>query len=166
MAEEFSLVGFARFFVALHAEIEHAKHSALEKSAKIIEEEAKRVLGTYEYGWDQLAEATQEDRLSHGFSENEPGLRTGEMKESISHQVSFGFGGLESEAEIGSNDINMLWFEQGTITQPPRPTLEGAAVRKAEEIARRYGVKVIRTIENGRFLDTDELLQLPVDKDF
>jgi hypothetical protein len=55
MAEEFTLLGFATLTTHLVARVEHSKHEALEEGAKIIEEEAKRVVGTYDYGWPELA---------------------------------------------------------------------------------------------------------------
>ena len=84
---EFSILGFAEFLGTLSVGMHEANHHALEGAAVILEDEAKRVIGTYEYGWPPLAEATKADRLKQGYSEDEPGLRSGEMRDSIQHEV-------------------------------------------------------------------------------
>lgn len=38
----------------------------------IVEREAKRVIGTYDYDWAPLAESTKDERASLGFPEDEP----------------------------------------------------------------------------------------------
>lgn len=103
---EFSLLGFASFIAGTVAEIDHAKREGLDKAAEIIEKEAKRVIGTYDYGWPQLAPSTQAERERAGYPANEPGLRTGAMRDSIEHRVI-----SANEAEIGSDDDDLLWFE-------------------------------------------------------
>src|SRR3984957_16181177 len=129
---EFSLGGSAEFLAgaAIAGPQKKATRAALEIGARMIRDEAKRVLGTYEYNWPQLAQATQDDRVNLGFSANEPGLRTGEMKDSIGYTII-----SSEEAEIGSNDDKMVYFELGTNTQPPRPTLTTAAIRRGQDVA-------------------------------
>lgn len=119
--------------------MEAARHEALERAAKLVEDEAKREIGTYQDGagpfaaWAELAESTKDDRVRLGFSEDEPGLRTGEMRDSIDHKVE------GNEAVVGSTSEKMVWFELGTTRQPPRSVLGGALVRKEEEVARLLG---------------------------
>lgn len=125
--KEFSLLGFAKLLTEL-AVVEAVEHEALERAAVVVETEAKRVLGTYDYGWPPLAEATKAQRVAQGFSEDEPGLRSGEMRDSIGHTT------LRSEALIGSDDEHLVFFDLGTTTQPPRPTLGAAAKHKEAEI--------------------------------
>jgi hypothetical protein len=43
------------------------RKAALEAMARTITAECKRVIGTYELGWQQLAEATQEERARLGY---------------------------------------------------------------------------------------------------
>lgn len=130
--KEFSLTGFAALLTEL-AVVKDTEHHALEAAAVVVETEAKRVLGTYEYGWPELAESTKAQRIAQGYPENEPGLRSGEMRDSIAH-VTF-----SEEAEIGSDDEHLVFFELGTVKQPPRQVLGGAAMHKEAEIVDFFG---------------------------
>jgi hypothetical protein len=136
---EFSLGGFAAFLsgAAIAGATQEAKRTALEIGARMIRDEAKRVLGTYDYNWPQLAQRTQDNRVQLGFPANEPGLRTGAMRDSIEYTIL-----SDEEAEIGSDDDNMVYFEIGTIKQPPRPTLTAAAIRKGQDVADIAGLLV------------------------
>jgi hypothetical protein len=129
---EFSLGGFAAFLssAALAGAEKKATRTALEIGARMIRDEARSALGTYRYQWPQLAQATQDDRVLKGFAANEPGLRTGAMRDSIQYTVL-----SDEEAEIGSDDDSMVFFELGTVTQPPRPTLTTAAIHKGQDVA-------------------------------
>jgi phage gpG-like protein len=104
------------------------EHAALETIGKLVQHEAQRVIGTYDYGWPQLAEATQADRVRKGFPANEPLLRTGEMERSIEHKVE------GRTVHIGSDNDKALWHELGTRTIPPRPFLSGAMAQKEKQI--------------------------------
>lgn len=146
---KFSLLEFAAFATELVVEIDHAKAAALEKAAKIIEKEAKRVIGTYDYEWPQLAERTQEERARLGFSENEPLLRTGELRDSISTNIVK----RGEEATIGSSLKRAIYQELGTATIPPRSFLVQAAVHKEKEIYEKTGARVTTTIVTGRAPD-------------
>lgn len=91
--------------------------------------QAKAVLGTYAYGWPQLAASTQADRVRKGFAANEPLLRTGEMRESIrSEAVSAGFG---AEGVVYSVDQIAVYQELGTKNIPARPFLMSSMIRCA-----------------------------------
>lgn len=122
---EFSLAEFAVFVAEELGEgVEHARESALELGAKAIQHEAKRVLGTYLFDWEQLAPATQADREHQGYPANEPLLRSGEMRDSIHYTIIK----PGVEAEIGSDSDIALWQELGTETGiPPRPFLSASA---------------------------------------
>ena len=141
---EFSLLGFAAHLTHIGAEMVSAEHHALEEAALVIETEAKTSIGHYQEqagpfaAWEELAEATKQDRVNQGFPENEPELRTGEMRDSIEHTV------LPSgrEAEIGSDSEVLEWQELGTAKMPPRSILGGAAVRKADQVVEIIGGRV------------------------
>jgi hypothetical protein len=150
---EFSLGGFAEFLAsaAIAGAEKKAKRTALEIGARMVRDEARSALGTYRYQWPQLAQATQDDRVQLGFSANEPGLRTGAMRDSIEYTII-----SSEEAEIGSNDDNMVYFELGTNTQPPRPTLTTAAIRRGQEIADVAGILVANAIA-GHSVDAEIL---------
>ena len=56
LMREFDLFRFAEFVAHdLPHDVQHAREKALEVGAQIIQKEARRVLGTYDYGWEQLA---------------------------------------------------------------------------------------------------------------
>ena len=123
----YDILGFVAHMAVVQAEMAHLRHGALEKGAVIIETEAKRVLGTYDYGWVPLAASTVE-RKANGDT---PLLETGEMRDSIEHQVV-----SDKEAQIGSASDIAGYQEFGTSRIPARPFLGGAAVAKGEEVAK------------------------------
>ena len=83
---------------------------------------AKAVLGTYTYGWPELAQSTQDQRVKLGFSANEPGFRTGYMQASVETMAQPSAAG--AEGLVYSGELEALWFELGTDTpQPPRSFL-------------------------------------------
>lgn len=134
--KEFSLVSFATLLTELVA-MKAAEHHALEETAVIVETEAKRVLGTYDYEWPELAPYTKAQRLALGYTENDPGLRSGEMRDSIEHKV------ISTDAFIGSDDDHLVWFDIGTSKQPPRPVLLAAFNHKEDEVLDVIGRTVV-----------------------
>lgn len=139
MSQFNSLGAFALHLAQTHINEQKSLERGLEKVAKAIEESAKSQFGTYQrragpFGaWPTLAESTQEDRARHGFSPDEPLLRTGELRESISHEVK----GLN--AVVGSTSDVMVYQELGTAKIPPRPVLGRAAVRRKKLIKKILG---------------------------
>jgi hypothetical protein len=151
---EMSLGSFITHITKVVSELEHKnheEHEALEKAAKVVEAEAKKEIGSYQsaagpfVAWRDLADSTKDDRVKKGFPEDEPGLRTGEMRDSIEHVVG------EREAVVGSNDDHLVWFELGTDKQPPRSVLGLAAVHKGPEVARILGLSFVKNLMgNGK----------------
>lgn len=129
---EFSLLGFAAFTTGMIAEIDHAKREALERGAQIIEDESKRVIGTYDYGWPPLAASTLKKKAA-----DTPLLETGEMRDSIEHTVT------GDEAHIGSNNDKAVWQELGTSRIPPRSFLMEAAVHKTDDVVKAIGQHIV-----------------------
>jgi HK97 gp10 family phage protein len=134
-----SPAAFAAFLPVLALEVEHEKHKLLEKAAVIVEEEAKRVIGTYDYNWPPLAPSTLAKK-----SADTPLLETGEMRDSIEHKVS------HDEAHIGSNNDKAVFQELGTAKIPPRSFLAGALQHKAEEIVKKIGQDIVKVIEGKK----------------
>lgn len=149
---EFSILGFGEFLAAFAIGVHEAREHALEEAAKIIEKEAKRVIGTYDYDWPQLADATQTDRANKGFPPNEPLLRTGELRDSIEHTVH----AEDGEADIGSDSDIAVYQELGTAGGgwggpiPPRPFLAGAAAHKTDEVVEEMGKALVEEVLEGR----------------
>lgn len=149
---ELSLLGFAEMLTGIVVEYDAIQYEQMERATKVVQEEAKRVLGTYDYSWPQLAQATQEDRTRKGFTPNEPGLRTHEMRESIDTNVSREGSLLNPhfEGRIGSNEDRAVYFEIGTNTQPPRPFLMGAARHVEHEVVKILGDGAVKPLLEGR----------------
>lgn len=136
---EMGLLGFIQHLVGATVRIAEEEHKALERAARIVEAEAKHEIGTYQdtagqfVQWAELADSTKQQRARLGFAENDPLLRTGELRDSIGHAVG------DKEAVVGSDSQIAEWQELGTKTIPPRSFLGGAAYRKREEVAKELG---------------------------
>jgi len=84
---------------------------------------AKEKFGHYpsEIKWEDLSDATKKDRVRKGFTENDPLLRDGTLRESVSFVVA------GNHAEVGSTSEIMVYQENGTRKTgwgkgiPPRP---------------------------------------------
>jgi phage gpG-like protein len=106
----------------------------LEAAAELIQNTARAKLGHYQSSvehfpaWPELADYTKADRVAKGFTENDPLLRTGALRDSIGHEVH-GF-----EAVIGSTSDVAVFQELGTNKIPPRPFLGPAVVQNEEAL--------------------------------
>ena len=141
--DDMNVLEGAALFVGMAHAYEKNVHDALEGASKIIEKESKSVIGSYRYGWPQLADETQDDRVRKGYPANEPLLRTGDMRNSIEYTILTS----EKKAYVGSNDDKAVWQELGTSRGiPPRSFLGGAAMRKGEEVAHYVGGSMFRAI--------------------
>jgi hypothetical protein len=142
---EFSLAGFAAFITnTLVRGLPIATHHALDQAGALVEREAKRVLGTYDYGWPPLAAST----IARKSTGDSPGLETGEMRDSVHYYVtthSLGHG----EVHVGSDLDKALWFEFGTRTQPPRPWLTTAARHMEPLVVKMVGGTVAAFLGTG-----------------
>ncbi len=140
-----SFGAFALHLVTLQSQQLREQEKGLEKVATAIEKTAKSELGVYQpaagpfSAWPALAESTKEDRSAKGFPADEPLLRTGTLRNSISHQVK------GSHAAVGSTSEVMVAQELGTARIPPRPVLGPAAIRNKKVIQKVLG----RAVLNG-----------------
>lgn len=149
MAPTLTLTQASGFFITLAHGLAPATHNMLEHAGQVVEDEAKRLIGTYDYDprWPELADATKKDRVHQGFPENEPGLRTGEMRDSIHHQVERS----RSTVHIGSDDDKLVWFELGTVHQPPRTVLKGALLNVIDRLEHDLGKQIYGYLSTGKF---------------
>ena len=129
---------FARDLTAVTVLYESHMHKVMNDIGKMVEEEARDVIGTYRYGWPQLAQSTQEERARLGYPANEPLLREGDLRESISHEVV----SHEHAVDIGSESKIAAYQELGTSRIPPRSFLRMAAEAKEPEIVEEIGGRV------------------------
>jgi len=147
---DLSLAEFGAFLTEITVETEHRTHDALDEAAQIVQAEARRELGTYQDAtgpfpaWAELADATKDDRVHRGYTENDPGLRSGAMRDSIERTVE------GHEAHVGSDDEHLVYFELGTSKQPPRSVLAGSLIRKTDEVVEVVGKRVFgRLVGDG-----------------
>lgn len=142
--KELSLSDLAKTFTSAGPRIHSALETGLEVVAKTIEVEAKEEIGVYQPAvgpfdaWDPLAESTKADRVRQGYSEDEPLLRSGELRDSISHRV------MGLAAIVGSTDDKAVWQEFGTEKIPPRPFIGPAYVKSFHKITEMAGFAVMK----------------------
>jgi hypothetical protein len=141
MTQQFNSLGaFALHLASVASSQAIAMQHGLETVARRVEETAKDEIGTYQPGvgpfqaWHELADATKKDRLAHGYTENDPLLRRGDLRDSYEHAVA-GY-----EAIIGSKSNIALWQELGTSRGiPPRPVLGPAVIHNHAYILKVLG---------------------------
>lgn len=139
MKEFSSIGGMIAHLAVMDAELVLSLHHALKKCAVSIESTAKAEIGQYQSavapfaGWVELADSTKTDRVSKGFTQNNPLLRSGELRDSISHEID------ALEAVVGSDSDIMVYQELGTERIPPRAVLGPAAIRNKNLIIRTLG---------------------------
>jgi hypothetical protein len=158
MADFFSLAEAAAKFAQFEVNMRLANEAILSEWAALVRDRAKKVIGSYKYRWPQLADATKADRVNQGFPENEPLLRTGEMRDSIQAHVEM-FGPEHGRAVVGSNNDKAAWQELGTSRIPPRSFLMESAKRAGEREITRIARKYIRSAWTSAG-HSNEILQL------
>ena len=114
----------------------------------IVAAEAKRVIGTYDYGWPSLAPSTLAKK-----SADTPLLETGAMRASIEWNSS------GNEGHVGSNSDIAVYQEFGTSKIPPRPFLAGAAMAMEPKI---HGLfkRAVMAVVLGKGLHSSEMAEL------
>lgn len=148
--KEFTSIGQMIAHLALmDAQTTLALHHGLKKCVMAIEGTAKKEFGVYQgevkpfAGWAPLADVTQAARVSLGYTPDDPLLRSGELRDTVSHQID----GLE--AVIGSDSDVMVYQELGTDRIPPRAVLGPAAIRNKALIMRTLGHAVAEGLLYG-----------------
>lgn len=134
-----SIAHFVEHLATLHAKEALGVRHGLDRAAKLVEKAAKAEIGHYQPAsgpfpsWAELAESTKADRVSQGYTENDPLLRSGKLRDSIGHTVE----GLE--ACIGSDMDIAVYQELGTKTIPPRPFLGPALFNNEHKVVKLIG---------------------------
>ncbi|MER5029659.1 hypothetical protein [Pantoea anthophila] len=133
---------FARELSSASASIANGLEAGFRVIVKEIEETAKEEIGVYQpaYGpfdaWVPLSESTKADRIRQGYSEDEPLLRSGELRDSIQSEVVGLAAIVGTKSEIG------VWQEVGTEHIPPRPFIGPAYLRKIDPLMGAIGVVI------------------------
>ena len=130
-----SPISFGAFLMGLDAYLDRAQRDGLEAAIQVVEDEAKRVLGTYDYGWPSLAPSTIERKGA-----DTPGVETGELLDDIRHVTT------TNEATTGTDLMKGYWFELGRVGQPPRSFLAQAMQRKTNEALEAGQRAFVRTL--------------------
>lgn len=140
MREFSNFSDFASHLALVSIEMEEINRHLMQKAAVAIETRAKQKIGDYQdqagefVAWAELADRTKDDRARQGFTEDEPLLRTGKMRDSIEHNSD------AHEAHIGSNLDTAVYQELGTDKIPPRSFLGGSAFELAPHIVHMMGM--------------------------
>lgn len=146
MKEFKSLGAFAKYFGTREVALHETLHVALEVVAAKMNNTARAEIGIYqpEVGpfpaWAELAEFTVQDRLAQHYSPDEPLLRDGTLRDSITHEV------IGLEAVIGSTSDIMVYQELGTLKIPPRPVLGPAAFHDAHFAVETIGAAAVAAL--------------------
>lgn len=120
---------FAREMSHASARIATELEQRFRDIVKEIEETAKEEIGVYQpavgpfEAWAPLAASTRADRARSGYTEDDPLLRSGELRDSIESEV------MGLAAIVGTKSQIGLWQEVGTKHIPPRPFIGPAYVR-------------------------------------
>jgi HK97 gp10 family phage protein len=120
--------------------------AGLEKAAALLAEKARDGIGEYHDAvgpipaWAPLADATKADRVTQGYTEDEPLLRSGELRDSISHEVS------GNTAWVGSTSELAPLHEFGTSRMPPRPIFGTALYENINEVVQEVGLAATANI--------------------
>ena len=140
------MASFATHLMTAAVAVKQAEHKLLDHVGKAVEKRAKAKIGEYQdaappfAGWAELADATKADRARQGFPEDEPLLRTGEMRDSIGHKVQ------GNEVTIGSDSDKAVWQELGTETIPPRSFLGGAMAEELPKLKAILGEGIVAAL--------------------
>lgn len=144
MTREFGSFGaFAAHLLEIHLAEAVAVHHGLELVGKHVEKTAKDEIGFYQQevgpfpAWEELADSTEAEKSRLGFETGAPLLRTGDLRESIGHEVD------KLSAVIGSTSDVMVYQEIGTPTIPPRPVLGPSVLHNKEKIEEILGAAVV-----------------------
>ncbi len=117
----------AALLAAAAAEAKFGLVTPTETLMKAIAEEAKKAVGTYEFGWAKLG---PDAVARHGDT---PLRDTGALEESIVGEAESMFGG--AEGAVGSDDHIAYFHEFGTKRMPPRSIFAMAMMIFAPELA-------------------------------
>jgi hypothetical protein len=153
--KSFDLLGFVAHLATLERGLDITTREIVAAGCEAIATEAKSVIGTYDATptWPQLAESTQRDRERKGYAPNEPLLRTGELRDSITWTIV-----SDHEGAVGS-DLDVAVFQElGTSKIPPRSFPRSSALAVAPDIADLAGAVTAGALGGQGLHELGELL--------
>jgi phage gpG-like protein len=128
MVKLFDIAGFIAELPAIERDLHATGPMIIKRACEILEKKAKSAIGREHEMWPDLAPSTIADKQAHGFPTPKPLLRTGELRDSISHVTS------GNEGCVGSNSPIAVWQELGTKHIPPRSFLVSSAISSEDKI--------------------------------
>ena len=147
---DLSILEFIKHVGSCVASIDREEGHLLGICAKMIADEAKHEIGVYQGpigpypAWPPLAESTEDTKENLGYPRGHPLERTGELEKSI------GYSHTDHEAVIGSSDEAAVYAEMGTVKEPPRQFLSGAAYRMEKRVVELLGEGTVQVIVDGK----------------
>ena len=159
MQEFDSLGAFGKHLLKVAALGEQVTHIAAKEGAKFIADDAKARIGEYQDGigpfpaWRNLADSTVRDRISKGFTPDDPLLRTGELRDSIQVVAEGNTAGAVTDDPIA------VYQEMGTAKIPPRPFLGPAGYNSKKGIERVMVDALMLWIGGARVVEIQFLLR-------
>lgn len=145
MAQSFaSFAAFAAYLEGIARTAPYAERAGLNKASEHMLEAIQKIPGVYQGGWEELADRTKKDRIKRGFSENDPLLRSGELKKSYFRRVI-----NTRHAKVGSGDPRAPWFETGTRYMPPRPVIGTAVAKEGKNCSSIIGDRMHKHLITG-----------------
>lgn len=136
------LNAFIDLLPELARQVKASVQQELEQIAPQILETVQNKIGAYQEGWEPLADATQKEREEHGYSPDNPLLRTGNLRNSYSTHVN------ENQIIIGSFDPDAEYMEIGTTSIPPRPILLPAIHETLPAATQVLGAVVVKALSD------------------
>jgi phage gpG-like protein len=144
-----SLAAFAAHITVIERDLHKVQSDIIAKACSMVCAEARRVLGSYDYGWPQL----QPETIANKMRGDSPLLETGELRDSITWNAEGNVG------HVGSDLDKAVWMELGTAKTPPRSFLVGAAQHMEGEIHKMAG-RAALAVMAGRGLHGHEFGEL------
>jgi hypothetical protein len=114
----------AKYFLNAAKKAPAAFHAELEDQGRAIEGECKRLFGTYQDGWAQLADSTREQHEKQGFAPNDPLFRSGGLQGAVTHKL---------EGHSVSEQVFIGVPEGVMLTEPNGREVDAATVMAAQE---------------------------------
>jgi phage gpG-like protein len=126
-----SMDAFLVFMQTRPPAVEEAEKRGAEVAGKLLQREARNMIGAEIDQWPPLAPSTVEEKERLGYtgqvSPTDPLLRTGELRLSITHQIE------QHAVVLGSDDPIAPYQEHGTGHIPPRPFIGSTLFRDGHD---------------------------------
>lgn len=148
-----SVTDFLTHMSVVHQRIERHTERGLERVAKVLAKDMRQQIGHYQPAvgpfpsWDALSPTYEARKVAAGFKAGAPLLRTGEMRDSIGHEVK------GDQAVIGAKDPKAIAHELGTAKIPPRPFIGPAVFRNRKLIEQILGDALRDGVLGGELTD-------------